>query len=68
MKTQKVTLMRKIKEETDKHRKWKEDRAKEIMRIKQANIKKDREIDKLKRENKRKDILAKRKQEELSAL
>lgn len=61
MKTQKVSLMRKIKEETDKHRKWKEDRAKELMRIKQANIKKDKEIDKLKRENKRKEILAKRK-------
>lgn len=60
--------MRKIKVETDKHRKWKEDRAKELLRIKQANIKKDREIDKLKRENKRKEILAKRKQEELNAL
>lgn len=60
--------MRKIKEETDKHRKWKEERVKEIMRIKQANIKKDREIDKLKRENKRKDIISKRKHEELSAL
>jgi hypothetical protein len=34
MKTQKVSLMRKIKEETEKHKKWKEERAKEIMRIK----------------------------------
>ena len=38
------------------------------MRMKQANRKKDREIDKLRRENKKKETLAKRKQEELSAL
>ena len=36
--------------------------------MKQANRKKDKEIDKLRRENKRKEALAKRKQEELSAL
>lgn len=36
--------MKKMKEESDKHRKWKMDRVKEIMQIKQSNAKKDREI------------------------
>ena len=36
--------------------------------MRKANTKKDKEIDKLRRENKKKDILAKRRQEELSAL
>jgi hypothetical protein len=34
MKTQKVTLMKKIKDESEKHRKWKADRAKELMQMK----------------------------------
>lgn len=61
MKTQKVSLMKKIKEESEKHRKWKTDRAKELMQMKQSNMKKDREIIKLRRDNKQKDMLAKRK-------
>jgi hypothetical protein len=68
MKSQKVSLMRKIKEEGEKHRKWKADRAKELMQMKQSNLKKDREIIKLKRDIKRKEMLSKRKLEELSAL
>ena len=44
VKSQKVTLMKKIKEESDKHRKWKNDRAMELIKIKQASVKKDREI------------------------
>lgn len=68
IKTQKVTMMRKMKEESDKHRKWKAERVRELLQVKQANMKKDREIQKLKRENKRKELLAKRKQEELSVL
>lgn len=61
-------MMKKMKEEGDKHRKWKAERVKELMQVKQSNQKKDREIQKLKRENVRKDQLAKRKQEELSVL
>ena len=34
MRTQKVSMMRKMKEEQEKHRKWRNDRAKEIMHIK----------------------------------
>lgn len=47
MKTQKVTLLKKMKEESDKHRKWKTERVKELMQMKQSNLKKDREILKL---------------------
>jgi hypothetical protein len=41
-------MMKKMKEESDNHRKWKAERVKELMQIKQANFKKDREIIKLK--------------------
>lgn len=57
-----------MKEESEKHRKWKSERVKELMQVKQSNLKKDREIQKLKRDNKKKDSIAKRKQEELSLL
>lgn len=40
----------------------------ELIKIKQANLRKDKEITKLKRENKKKEMLANRKQEELAAL
>ena len=68
MKHQKVSLVKKIKEESEQHRKWKQERVLELVRAKQANVKKDREIQKLKEESKRKGELARRKQEELSAL
>lgn len=68
MKTQRVSMMKKMKEESEQHRKWKADRVRELMQFKQANLKKDREIQQLKRENQRKDAIAKRKQEELSLL
>ena len=68
MKTQKVSMMRKMKEEADKHREWKAARAKEILQLKKISSRKDRQITKLQRENKRKENLAKRKQEELAIL
>lgn len=58
MKTQKVTMMRKMREESDQHRKWKQERVREIMQIKLSNTKKDKEIQMLKREAKKKDALA----------
>ena len=61
-------MMKKMKEEGEKYKKWKNDRGMELIKMKQANMKKDREIQKLKRDNQRKDIMAKRRQEELSAL
>ena len=47
--------MKKMKEESEIHRKWKAERVKEIMQIKSQNVKKDREIQLLKRDNKKKD-------------
>ncbi len=38
------------------------------MQMKSANVKKDREIQMLKRENKKKELIAKRRQEELNAV
>ena len=61
MKSQRVTMIKKMKEESEVHRKWKADRVKELMQAKQSNLKKDREIQILKRENQRKDQQAKRK-------
>ena len=60
-------MMKQIKEESEKHRKWKQERVKEIMQIRSLNVKKDREIQILKRENKKKDLINKRRQEELNA-
>lgn len=34
MKTQKVTMIKRMKEENDKHRKWKAERVKELMQVK----------------------------------
>ncbi len=68
MKVQRVSLMRRMKEESEKHRKWKLDQARTILQVKNSNLKKDREIQQLRRDNKRKDIVARRKQEELVAL
>ena len=67
-KVQKVTAQRKYKEETDKYNKLRKDRADEILKMKKANLKKDKEIDTLKKEAKRKDLVAKRKQEEIKVL
>lgn len=68
MKTQKVSLMKKIKEESELHRKWKADRVKELLQVKSANLRKDREIQQLRRDNLKKDQIARRKQEELVAM
>ena len=57
-----------MKEESDMHRKWKQERVRELMQMKKANIKKDREILLLKRDNKKKEQIAKRRQEEIQAL
>ena len=57
-----------MKEEQEKHRKWRNDRAKELVKIKKQNMMKERQISKLKREYKRKEVLAQRKAEEVTAL
>ena len=68
MKTQKVSLMKKMKEESEQHRKWKAERVKELVQVKSANLRKDREIQLLKRDNLKKELIARRKQDELNAV
>jgi hypothetical protein len=45
--------------------KWKKQRAQEVMTLKKQILKKEKENDLLKRENKKREIFAKRKQEEI---
>ena len=68
IKVQKVSAQRKWKEETDKYNKLRKEKAEEILKMKKANLKKDKEIDTLKKEAKRKDLVNKRKQEEIKVL
>lgn len=64
IRVQKVTFQRKFKEENDKHNKLKKAKADEILRLKKGALKKDKEIDRLRKEAKRKQIVLIRKQEE----
>jgi len=59
-----VTFQRKFKDENDKHNKLKKAKADEILRLKKGALKKDKEIDRLRKEAKRKQIVLIRKQEE----
>ena len=68
MRTNKVSLMKKIKEESDNFNKWKKERQTEVLTLRKQILKKDRENDALKREFQKKDLVAKRKQEEVYAL
>ena len=61
-------MMKKIKEESENHGKLKKQRAKEIANYKKQILKSQREMDALKRDNRKKDIFMKRKQEELKAM
>lgn len=36
--------MKKIKEESEQHRKWKAERVRELVQMKNQNVRKDREI------------------------
>lgn len=68
IKVQKITTHRKWKEETEKNNKLRKQRADELLKMKKANLKKDKEIDRLKKDAKRKEILNKRKMEEIKVL
>ena len=61
IKVQKVSAQRKYKEETQKHNNLRKQKADEILRMKKAGLQKDKEIDRLKKDAKRKEILNKRK-------
>lgn len=68
IKVQKVSAQRKWKEETERHNRLRKEKADEILRMKKASLRKDREIDKLKKDAKRKENQNKRKLEEIQLL
>ena len=67
-KQQKVSLIRKFKEENEANKKWKIARQKEILQMKRQNLKKDQEIRKLNAENRKKELIARRKTEEIASI
>lgn len=68
IKTQKISAHKKWKEELEKYNKLRKLRADELLTMKKANTKKDLVIDQLKKEAKMKDLLNKRKIEEIKVL
>ena len=61
-------MQKKMHEDQQQMAKWKKQRAQEVMDLKKQILKKDKENDQLKRENKKREIFAKRKQEEIIAI
>jgi hypothetical protein len=57
---QKTSAQKKFKEQTDKYNVLRKQRADEVLKMKKASLKKDKEIDKLKKDAKRKEVLNKR--------
>lgn len=60
IKIQKASAQRKFKEQSDKYNLLRKQRADELLRLKKASLKKDKEIDQLKKEAKRKEVISKR--------
>ena len=61
LKTQRVIMLKKVKDEQDQLTKFKQERAKEFARLKQNLLKKEKENSELKREANKKDIFVRRK-------
>jgi hypothetical protein len=68
MRSQKLTLGRKLKEYDEKYRNWKAEKGKELLSIKKLGMKKDMVISQLKRDSKRKEMQAQRNAAELKML
>lgn len=68
LKTQKVIMMKKVKDEQELLAKFKQERAKELAQLKQSLFKKEKENSELRREAQKKEVFAKRKNEELQAI
>jgi kinesin family protein 4/21/27 len=67
-KTEKIRLQKKIKEENEEAKKWKTEKQKEILKFKRNGMIKDKEIASLKSENRKKELIARKKTEEVAAL
>lgn len=61
-------MMKKVKEESDQLARLRQDRAKELQKLKQSLFRKEKENADLKRELQKKDVFGKRKHEELLSL
>jgi hypothetical protein len=68
IRNQKANLNKKLKEYDEKYKKWKTDKSNEIVMMKKSGLKKDREINKLKRESRKNEIFAQRKVAELNLM
>ncbi|XP_049819239.1 chromosome-associated kinesin KIF4-like isoform X2 [Aethina tumida] len=68
MKQNKVKLMKKIREESEKFREWRIQRERELAKLKQQDRKKDNEIVKIKLRNAKQQNVLRRKVEEANAL
>lgn len=67
-KQNKVVMAKKLKAEADKYMAWKTTKQREMLQAKRVSLKKDQQIQRLLSENKKKEIIMRRKAEELSAL
>lgn len=68
IRNQKATLDKKLRESDDKYRKWKMAKATELVNIKKINVQKDREINELKRKERKNKIMMESKVAELKML
>jgi len=67
IKTQKMQLHKKVREETEKFEKWKASRQKELLEAKKNNVEKDMMISKLRTEKKKQELIYKKKADEMLA-
>ena len=68
MKQHKVQMLKKMQEDSAAMIKLRKAKAQEVMTLKKQILRKDKENDQLKRENKKREIFARRKQEEIQAI
>ena len=68
IKEQKLDLRKKIKFDTVKHSKWRDQRAKDLLKMKRNNLLKDKEIRGLLRQKRKQDVLFKRKEDQIRVL
>ena len=68
IRNQKATLDKKLRESDDKYRKWKMAKATELVNVKKINVQKDREINELKRKERKNKMMIESKVAELKLL
>jgi len=66
MKRQKVSLLKKLREESDRFREYMQNSNREITQLKRANLKSTAQVKKLEAENQKKSVMLKRRMEEVA--